>query len=115
MVQKELGQEAKTLAILFVAFPADFENGNRLLPVDLVAGRMVPDTLGRMSSQLSGRLEVLEAELANEQLRQARVLFRIGTLIPDLHFVTTELDVARLFGVWQAFECILLIFCRSSL
>ena len=37
VAQEQLGQQAEALAILLVAFPANLEHGDRLLPVDFVA------------------------------------------------------------------------------
>ena len=48
---------------------------------------MVPNTLDRMTTELSGRFEIFEAEFTNVKFREARVLFRVWTLVPDFHLV----------------------------
>ena len=52
VVQKELCQKTEALAVLLVAFATDLEDGDGLFAVDLVARRMVPHALGRVTFQL---------------------------------------------------------------
>ena len=50
VVQKEFGQEAEILTVHFVLFSVDFEDGNVILPVNLIARRMAPHALGQVSA-----------------------------------------------------------------
>ena len=65
-------------------FPAYFEDGELVVPVDLVAGRVLPDALGRVPPQHRARLHVLEAELADPDARQAREVLGVRGLVPHL-------------------------------
>jgi hypothetical protein len=76
---------------------------------------MVPHALDSMASQLRGRLEVLEAELADVQLGQCRVFLGVRTLVPDFNFEPTQLNVLGLLGVGQSFEGVLVVLGSSGL
>ncbi len=76
---------------------------------------MVPNAFGRVATKLRRRLEILETEFADEQLGQARVFFRVGTLIPHFHFVAAKLDVTRSVRIGEAFQSALVVIGSGSL
>jgi len=53
---------------------------------------MPPYTFGDVPLQNRSRLHVLQAELAEEQLRQPGVLVRVGRRVPGRNFVLPKLD-----------------------
>ena len=65
-------------------FSADLKDGEFVVPVDLVAGRVFPDALGGVAPQHRRALHVLEAELADPDARQAREVLGVRGLVPHL-------------------------------
>ena len=102
MVEEELREQAQALTVLLVPLAADFEDGDRFFPVDLVTRRMVPNALGRVSLKLGCRSVILQAELANVDLGQGANIVWVGALVPHLHFEASHFEVSRLLGVRQA-------------
>jgi hypothetical protein len=49
VVEKAFGDEAEVLAVLLVLLPAHLEDGELVLPIDLVAGRVAPHALSAVS------------------------------------------------------------------
>jgi len=102
VVEEELCEQAQALTVLLVTLAADFKDGDRFFPVDLVAWWMVPNALGRVSLQLGCRSVVLQAELANVNLRQGANVVWVGALVPHFHFEASHFEVSRLLRVRQA-------------
>ena len=69
VVQEELDQETEVLTIDLVRVAVHLEHGHPVLPIDLHPGRMSPGTLLHVSLQDGAGLHVLQAELAQEELR----------------------------------------------
>ena len=64
MVEKQFGQKAQILRVVFVFSAVDFEKGDRAFAIDFVARRMTQQTFGRMSLETSQRFRVFETKFA---------------------------------------------------
>lgn len=92
VVQKQLRQQAQVLTVDLVHVAVHLEHGDVAAPVDLRRGRMPPRALVLVPFEHGFALRVLQAELAEEQLRQLGVLLRERARIPRLDLVLSELD-----------------------
>lgn len=97
VIQKQLGQEAEILGIHLVLPAVDLEEGNGVLPVDFVAGRMAQIAFGQMPFQALATLPVLQAELADVDAGHLAELLRVGGEVPRLYPMPAQLDHLDVF------------------
>lgn len=72
VVQEQLGQQAEVLAVDLVGVAVHLEDGDVAAAVDLGGRRVAPHALVLVPQQHRAALRVLQAELAQEQLRQSK-------------------------------------------
>lgn len=69
MVEKQFGQKAKVLSVIFVLPAVDFKEGDVLFSVDLVARWMADVAFGQMPHQALATFAIFQAKLANVNAR----------------------------------------------
>ena len=92
VVEEELGEQAQVLRVGLVLAAVDLEERERMLAVDLVAGRMVELALDAVPLQALHRRHELQAVLAHVHDRTLRELLRIGREVPRLDEMSTQID-----------------------
>ena len=107
MIEEKFSKETQVLAVLLVPLAADLKHREWLLSVDLISRWMTPDAFGLMSSQLSHGFVIFEAKFADVDLGQVAEIVRVGTLVPDLHFILPHFDESSLFCVRKTFQGVL--------
>ena len=84
VIEKELGEETQVLRVGLVLAAVDLEEGDLVLPVDLVARRVPQPALGQVPRQTLPAPHVAEAELAYVDARQGDQLLRVRREVPRL-------------------------------
>ena len=97
MVQEQLGQQTEVLGIHFVFTAINFEERNRIFPVDFIARRMFEVALSKMSFKTDPRLDEFQAELADVDAGEAHQLDGVRGEVPRLNTMATKLYQFNIF------------------
>ena len=96
VVQEELGQQAQVLAVHLVVLAVHLKHAQAAVAVDFVPRRVAQVALALVPLQRLAALNVLEAELAHEELVLAQVLAAVavgvGRVVPRVNLVAPQLD-----------------------
>ena len=105
VIEKELGEETQVLRVGLVLAAVDLEEGDLLLPVDLVARRVPQPALGQVPRQTLPAPHVPEAELAYVDARQGDQLLRVRREVPgfDLGERFNRKQFSLSFGLMNEF------------
>ena len=95
VVEEELGQEAEIAAPGALATAVDLEEGDVVVAVDLVAGRVEQRAFGAVALERSALPEIRQAELADVHHLLFRVLDRVRAEVPGFHLVLAHLHPAE--------------------
>ena len=106
VIEKELGEETQVLRVGLVLAAVDLEEGDLLLPVDLVARRVPQPALGQVPRQTLPAPHVPEAELAYVDARQGDQLLRVRREVPgfDLGERFNRKKICLSFGLMNEFD-----------
>ena len=92
MVEEELRQEAEALAVDLRLRPVHLVDGNGVLAVDLPSRRRPLPATDLVAAVGALVAHVLQAELADPQLRLLPVLLRVGAEVPGVNLVLAKLN-----------------------
>ena len=83
MIQEELGQQTEMLTVDLAEMSVDFEDGDVVFAVNLIAGRLrIPAAFGHVTLENPPTFHVFQAKLADEQLRESGVFLRVRRRVP---------------------------------
>lgn len=97
VIEKEFRQQTKILSVALVLAAVDLEEGNRVLAVDLVAGRISQIAFGDVTLETFAALAILQTELANVDALQRTQLLGIRREVPRFDPMLSQLDELNVF------------------
>ncbi len=95
VVEEEFGEEAEVAAPGALAAAIDFEEGDAVVAVDFVSGRVGHGAFAAVAFEGFARGEVREAELVDVDYVRVGEFLRVRREVPRFHFVFAHLDAGE--------------------